>query len=326
MSKKAIVVLVVILISCLLLSLCCVGSLALLSTASGDLFSGVNKQSLMSGDYSQTVAVIDLDGVITSTSESDLFGNTTDDITSRTINKLDAVINDDSVKAVLLRVNSPGGEVYATRLIYNKIMDVKEAGKKVVVLMEDTAASGGYYIAAAGDKIVASEMTLTGSIGVIFSTVDLTGLYEKLGVKEIQVSNTEGKLKVLDDLSNENSEGYKLLQGLADDYYDNFVNAVAAGRGKTVAEIKAVADGRVYSGRQAKENGLVDELGEFNEADEVLRELAGLSNPNYVLYADEINSFSAYGLKLVNLLNPAASLLGDYKPKLGVYAYYLLDY
>lgn len=306
--------------------MCCFLSYAFITLFDSGYVTGESKKNLLRGNSSQTVAVIDIDEVISSVPVTDIWGNEILDMTTVTLDKLDIALNDDRVKAVLLRLNTPGGEVYATREIYNKLQEIKAADKKVIVLMEDVAASGGYYISAAADYIVASEMTLTGSIGVVFSSLDLTGLYDKVGIKEIAVANSEGRLKVLNDLSNENGEGYKLLQSLADDYYDNFIRVVAEGRGMTVEEAKELGDGRVYSGRQAFDNGLVDELGEWNEAVEAIKKIAGLDDPNFVLLDEQPNAFGNFSLSLKNILSPFANYTDQLASGDKIKASYILRY
>jgi protease-4 len=327
MSKKLVVTIMLLVIFFAVASLCCLFAYLIITLTSGGYFNGVQKTSIKNGSSSQTVAVIDINEVISSQQGSDILGNKSADMATRTNAKLQNVIDDDNIKAVLLRMNTPGGEVYATREIYNKIQEVKQKGKKVVVLMEDETASGGYYIAAGADHIVASEMTLTGSIGVIFDSLDMTGLYDKVGLKQIDVTNTKGTLKVLKDLDKPDSEGYKLLQTLADDYYDNFVGVVATGRNLTKDQVRTLADGRVYSGKQALQNHLVDELGEYSEAVEAIKKIAGLDNPNMVLLEDQQNSFSGFGVTLLNYLNPLSSLTNRLAQSgTGVKAMYLLQY
>ncbi|MEI7579399.1 MAG: signal peptide peptidase SppA [bacterium] len=325
MSKKGVFVLAGLLVLIICLISCC---LVFVIALSSDTQLSANESTLLpSGARDQTVAVIDLAGTISETpaTSSSILNTQTTDMTSVVIDKLERARKDSNVKAVLIRVNSPGGEVYATRKIYNKIIEVKNANKIVVVLMESQAASGGYYASAPADWIVASEMTMTGSIGVRFSTYDMQELYKKIGVKEVNIANTEGKLKVMNDLS-ENSEGYKVMQSLANDYYDNFVTVVADGRKMSKEQVIKVADGRIYSGKQALNNGLIDQLGELKEAADKSKELANLDNPNFVVYQDQSNAFSMYNVSLLNLLVPEAKIISDKMSNGGLFAYYLMSY
>ena len=275
-------------------------------------------QVVRSGDETQTVAVIEIDGIISSQKQIDLWGNETPDMASEIINKINQAQNDESVKAILLKVNTPGGEAYASKLIHNKLVEFKETGKPLVVLMQDTAASGGYMVSAPADEIVASEITTTGSIGVIVTGTDFDELYKKLGIQEFNIINSEGDMKVLENLNDKESESYKILQGILDDVYNDFVDMVANGRGMTKAEVIEVADGRIYSGKQAKDLGLVDQLGEEKEAFKSVASLADLDNPNFVRYENDDNPFSLYSLSLKKILFPELSAVESKKPGLSV--------
>ncbi len=304
-GKIVLIVVVIILVLCF-----CCGSflvLASLSDTSGSSL-GLTKETVLSGNEDHEVAIITISGVIDSTAPTDLWGNTYEDMVSKAVRELDNAQYDDKVKGIILRIDSPGGVVYDAKTIYNKVVEVKSV-KPIVVQMQSMAASGGYYIAAPTNYIIASESTMTGSIGVILSTMDYTELYNKIGIEEINIVNTKGNLKVSKNLGDENGESYKVLQALADDVYDDFVSVVATGRGMTVAEVEALADGRVYSGTQALANGLVDELGEDTEAYAAIERIAELSDPTYIEYNDELGSFSSFSMSLASFLNPEAALL-----------------
>jgi protease IV len=172
---------------------------------------------------------------------------------------------DKDIKAVVLRVDSPGGSVLASEEIYRELVALRAAGKPLVVSMGGYAASGGYYISAPADEIWANPATITGSIGIfaIIPTVDKT--LGKIGVSTDGVGTTalSGQLRIDRPLS----EGARaVLQAVTTHGYDEFVARVAAGRKKTPAEVDAIAQGRVWAGVDAKRNGLVDQLGSFNEA------------------------------------------------------------
>ncbi len=278
----------------------------------------MDEKVLKDGSPDQGVAVIRIEGIISSQGQTDFLGNETPDMASTTIRKIEKAKNDPDIKAVLLEVNSPGGEAYASKLIYNKLLELKEADKKLVVLMKSTAASGGYLISAPADHIVASSMTTTGSIGVIVTGIDFKGLYQKLGITEFHVVNSQGDLKLLEGLDNKESESYKVLQSILDDVYDDFVSIVADGRGKTVEETEKLADGRIYSGKQAKELDLVDSIGELEAAEEAIEQTASLDEPTYVLYEDKTDSFSLYSLSLKRLVFPELATLEEKQPGLSV--------
>lgn len=182
---------------------------------------------------------------------------------------------DDSIKAVILRINSPGGSAAASQEVGEEIDRLREAGKVIVTSMGDVAASGGYWLAAKTDYIVANPATMTGSIGVIMRFQELKGLYDKLGITDNTIKS--GPLKDIGSEARPMTPAEKaLLQGMVNDIYEQFVDVVAEGRKLPREKVKALADGRIFTGRQAKAAGLVDELGNFYTAVEKTRELAHL--------------------------------------------------
>jgi protease-4 len=192
---------------------------------------------------------------------------------------------DSSIKAVVVRIDSPGGEVTASDEMWRAMNELKKK-KPVVISMGDAAASGGYFMAMTGDPIVAYPGTETGSIGVVFGKPNLRGLYDKVGVSKDFISR--GRFAMIESDYQPLSEAgrEKLRAGIDADYRD-FLTKVAAGRRKTVAEIEPIAQGRVWMGDQAKANGLVDELGGIDRALELVKKKAGIpatSNVNLVLY------------------------------------------
>ena len=182
------------------------------------------------------------------------------------------------VKAIVLDINSPGGSVGAVQEIYTRIQRVKKEKKiPFVALFGDVSASGGYYLGAACDKIVAHPGTLTGSIGVIFNVSNMEGLFAKVGYKSEPIKS--GKHKDIGSPARPmTAEEKQILQSLIDDAYGQFVQAVADGRKMTVEQVKPLADGRIYSGNQAKELGLVDVLGDSLDAAKLAAELGGIKD------------------------------------------------
>jgi len=182
-------------------------------------------------------------------------------------------VTDDDIKAVLLRVDSPGGSPSASETIRRGVLKVQEEGKKVVVSMGSVAASGGYWIAAPADAIYASPATLTGSIGVVMGKVSLGALWDKLGVNwdSIRYGENAGMFSINEPLD---AQGRARMNALIDQTYDQFLTRVAEGRGITKEEARRVAKGRAWTGAQAKERGLVDALGGQADAlDYIAREL-----------------------------------------------------
>jgi protease-4 len=220
------------------------------------------------------IAVIPLSGTITADSQGTLLslGGITPDLVR---DYLDRAASDANVKAIVLRVESPGGSAAASQEIARDIKRFKEeTGKIVVVSMGDTAASGGYYISVYADNIVANPSTLTGSIGVISQFYYIDGLLEKLGLEMEVIKAGEYKDMGLQPLSEEERQ---IMQAIIDDMYEDFVGAVAEGRGLDNNRVRELATGQPYTGNQALELGLVDELGGLEEAIELAAELAGLS-------------------------------------------------
>jgi protease-4 len=181
---------------------------------------------------------------------------------------------DTAVKAIVLRIESPGGEIAPSQEILWEIEEVKEA-KPVVVSMGGTAASGGYYISTKADKIVALPTTMTGSIGVISQVMNVEGLLEKLGI-EVETFKG-GKYKdMYSGFREMTPEEEEIMQGMIDEYYEQFIDVVAEGRGLNKDEVRNLATGQIYTGTEAKELGLVDALGGLDTATELAMELAGI--------------------------------------------------
>lgn len=204
---------------------------------------------------------------------------------------------DPSIKAVILRINSPGGSAAASQEIGQEIDKLKRAGKLVVASMGDVAASGGYWLAAKADHIVANPATTTGSIGVIVQTQSMKELFDKLGVDMENI--TSGKFKDLGAANKTLSdEERQLLQAMVDDIFNQFVDVVAKGRKMSKEEVLKVADGRVFTGQQAKEVGLVDELGNFYDAIEITKKLAKIKGEPEIYEFGGGNPFNyLFGLK-----------------------------
>lgn len=191
-----------------------------------------------------------------------------------TVKELQEFAEDDKIKAVIVRIDSPGGAVGPSQEIFEQVKSLR-LKKKVIVSMGTVAASGGYYIACAADKIVANEGTITGSIGVIMEMFGLQGVTEKLELEHRVIKS--GAFKDVGDPFRELTENDRAyLQAITDDMYDQFVTAVSVNRKIDLAKMSDVAEGRVFTGRQALQIGLVDVLGNVYKAIEVARTEAGL--------------------------------------------------
>ncbi len=196
---------------------------------------------------------------------------------------------DESVKAIVLRLDSPGGQVAPAQELYRQIRDIRKDGKPVVASFGSVAASGAYYIACAADKIFANPGTITGSIGVVAQFPNIQQLGEKVGVKVAVIKSGEHK-----DMGNPfrelAPEEQELIQKVIDDVYQQFVDAVAEGRGMDATYVRKLADGRIFSGRQAKDLGLVDELGGLEESIKDTAKSVGIEGEPEVVH-EELGRF-----------------------------------
>jgi protease IV len=200
-----------------------------------------------------------------------------------TVGELKRFSENPSVKAIVLRIDTPGGGVVPSQEIYDAVKRVRNKGNKAVIAsMGSVAASGGYYIAAATDRIVANPGTLTGSIGVIMETANVEGLLQKIGVEGVVIKS--GKYKdVGSPLRKMSAEERGLLQAVMDDVHKQFIEAVAEGRSLELSAARALADGRIFTGRQAKEAKLVDELGDLEDAIQLAAEVVGMEGEPKVI-------------------------------------------
>jgi len=196
------------------------------------------------------------------------------------------------VKAIVIRIDSPGGGVGPSQEIYEEIKKIKKV-KKVVSSIGSIGASGGYYVACATDKIVANPGAITGSIGVIVKYANFKELMEKIGLKGIVIKS--GKYKdIMSPLRDITADEKNLLQNVIDDIHSQFVSVVAEERHLEKAEVEAIADGRIFTGVQAKELGLIDELGNFRDAVNMAAKMVGIEGEPELIYPEKKFSFFDY--------------------------------
>jgi protease-4 len=212
------------------------------------------------------------------------------------VDQIKEFTNDEGIKAVVLRVDTPGGGVVPSQEIYNAVRELRKK-KKVVVSMGSVAASGGYLIAVAADRIVANPGTLTGSISAIMHHASVEELLKKVGVKSSVVKS--GKFKDIGSPVREmTAEERAILQGIVDDIYDQFVNTISENRKMPLQKVIELADGRIFTGRQAKALGLVDELGGLQEAILLAGKLSGIKGePAIVRGMEEKSTFWKYFIR-----------------------------
>lgn len=234
------------------------------------------------------------------------------------IRQLKKFQKDTSICAVILRINSPGGTVAAVQEIYQQVQNLKKAKKKVVVSIGDIAASGGYYIACAADKIVANHGSLTGSIGVIMSLPNIQGFLEKVGVRFNVIKSGEHK-DIGSAFRNMSEEEKMILQGVIDNAYHQFFNVVADNRNKIGKEkLMKLADGRIFTGEQAKQVKLIDELGTYEDVIELTAKLANIEGEPIIV--EEEKSFKRL-LDFIEIKNPIEKLQEDSTKTLLEYRY-----
>lgn len=255
-----------------------------------DMFSSVSGDSNIELPNKDFVGVINIEGEIGASSSNSLTSDSTynHDFYLKYIEKME---KSDKNKGILLYVDSPGGAVYESDEMYLKLMEYKEKTKRPIwAYFASQACSGGYYISMAADKIYANMNCWTGSIGVIVSLTNCKKLYDKLGIKEIDI--TSGKNKAMGSQGLElTKEQRGILQSLVDEAYDQFVGIVADGRKMDKSAVKKIADGRIYSAKQAKEINLVDEVGSLKDEKKAFAKEAGFSE-DITYYTPEKDSLS----------------------------------
>ena len=206
------------------------------------------------------------------------------------IDEIKEYTGDKSIKAIVLRVDSPGGAVAPSQEIYEEVKKAV-AKKKVVVSMGSVAASGGYYISAPATKIIANPGTLTGSIGVIMEIPNIEKLMDKIGIRTEVIKSGRHK-DIASAFRSMGKEEREILQGVMDNVHEQFIRAVAEGRKMKVEELRKIADGRIFTGEQAKTYGLVDELGTLEDAIKTAADLAGMKEePEVVSKKDKLSVF-----------------------------------
>ncbi|MBI3468810.1 MAG: signal peptide peptidase SppA [Planctomycetes bacterium] len=231
------------------------------------------------------IAIIDVGGLLLNMRTGSLFAEGTNPVADFR-EKLDQAADDRSVKAVVLRINSPGGAVTASDIMWHDVIDFRaETSKPVVACLMDVAASGGYYLASGCDRLVAHPTCVTGSIGVVMSVWNFHGLFEKLGVESESIKSGPNK-----DLGSPahplTDEQRGILQAMIDQFHERFVEVVTRGRPKLSEQaIRMLADGRVYSAAEAEKLGLVDRIGYLEDAIAEAKALAGIADAKIVMYA-----------------------------------------
>ncbi|KAB7667986.1 signal peptide peptidase SppA [Bacillus sp. B1-b2] len=248
------------------------------------------------------IAVLEVNGTIQDTGESGSFFSAEGYNHQAFLEELDYVKEDPDVKGIILKVNSPGGGVVESAEIHDKLVEIKEETKKpIYVSMGSMAASGGYYISAPADKIFASAETLTGSLGVIMSGYNFEGLAEKYGVEFVTIKS--GQYKDIMSSTREMTEDERqILQTMIDNSYSGFVKVIADGRGMSEEEVRSIADGRIYDGRQAKDLKLIDEFGYFDDVVEQMKTDLDIKDASVISYSDNVGLPSLFSMTAQKLM------------------------
>ena len=242
------------------------------------------EESTLEGSGSGKVLLIDLSGVLAEEPIFTLESRPQVPLLARIREELKKAEDDDQVRAVVLRINSPGGTVTASDVLYHEVTSFKARRKvPVVASILDVGASGGYYVALAADRIVAHPTTVTGSIGVLMLTVNASGLLEKIGVSASYVKSGDFK-DMGSPFRGIRPEERALFQDLIDRFYGRFVELVARSRKMDEARVRSFADGRIYTAGEALSLGLIDQIGYLEEAIAAAKAAAGLTEAKVVTY------------------------------------------
>jgi protease-4 len=262
------------------------------------------------------VAVVTIYGPIDISSGSSPFDPTAGTGSDAVVRRLDALSRNPRIKAVILRINSPGGTIASVQEICQKIVEMKSKGVKFVASLGDVCASGGYYIACQADRVVSNPGTLTGSIGVIINGFNWSGLMKKAGVEARTIRSGKHK-DMFSPYRPMTSEERRLLQSVVDDSFDQFARSVSVNRRIPMKRLALIADGRVFTGRQALRLGLVDELGSMESAVRAAGKLCGLgSEPS--IYEEERSAWDEFlaglGVTVRNRLGLSSRIPVQYGP------------
>lgn len=268
-----------------------------------------DEEVIREGNPEHKIVVLNLEGVIQDTGETG-FINEVGYHHERFLTMLDQAGIDESVDGIILKMNTPGGGVVESAEIHDKVVQIREETEKpIYVSMGNTAASGGYYIAAPADKIVAHPATLTGSIGVIMESINFSELADQVGIDFKTIKS--GEFKDIMSSSRDMTEDEEvILQTMIDEMYDDFVQVIIDGRDMSEAEVKKLADGRVYTGTQAQELDLVDEIGTFEDTIAMMETENNLSESTIIEYGTSFGLDALFGMTTSQLFQSDSELKG----------------
>ncbi len=270
------------------------------------------RETVVSSDggwFLPKVAIIDLEGLIINQRSGGLFGDGENPVNTF-YDKLEAAQSDPQVKAVVLRINSPGGTVQASEIMHQRLMRFREqTHKPVIACITTLGASGGYYVACGAQKIISQPTSITGSIGVVIQTVSFAGTMKMIGVTADAIAS--GNMKTMGSPFKEmRDDERKVFQDMVNEFYDAFVEVVHKGRSRLdVDTVRKIADGRVYTGTQALKLGLVDQLGGVEDAVAEAKKAAGIDRAKVVIYGRPLGYKSSIYSAAPNLPSTQVNLL-----------------
>lgn len=263
--------------------------------------SPIDEQVIERGQSVEKIAVLNLSGVIQESTDASSFFTSSGYNHRNFLKQMDHAKKDNQVKAIIIRVNTPGGGVVESAEIHDKIVEIQsEAKKPVYISMGSMAASGGYYISAPAHKIFAHPETVTGSLGVIMQGYNFSKLAEKYGVEFVTIKSGPYK-DIMSSTREMTQEERKILQGLINNSYEGFVKVISEGRNIPIDEVRKIADGRIYDGRQAKELNLIDEFGDLDDVIEAVKKEQKLDGARVVEYKDSMSivNFFTYSVQKI---------------------------
>lgn len=269
------------------------------------------EEVVQGGSELKKIVILNVDGVIQDTGDSaSSLLQSAGYNHQEFMKKLNYIKKDDTVKGIIIRVNSPGGGVVESAEIHDRLKEIqKDTKKPVYISMGSMAASGGYYISTAAKKIYASPETLTGSLGVIMEGINYEGLADKYGVDFVTIKS--GKYKdIMSPTRKMTEEERQILQRMIDNSYEGFVKVISEGRQMTVDQVKKIADGRIYDGRQAKDLHLIDGFGYLDDVISEMKNNEKLKGVKVVRYTDDLGLGSLFSLKAKKWMSDSAELTG----------------
>ena len=272
------------------------------------------EEQLLAGEGRDKVLVLDLSGMITSErSSSSLSGTSEIGMVPLLREELDRARRDKQVKAVVLRINSPGGGVTASDVLYHEIRKFRrETGIAVIAHFMDAGASGAYYAALAADRITAQPTSVTGSIGVVMWRIDATGLMQKVGIQAVEIASGDRK-GMGSPFRQVTPEEMKIFKNVVDSIHERFVGLIVEERKLPRERVLQLADGRIFTSVEAKKEGLIDEVGYLEDAIEAAKKQAHLTKARVVTYSRpgeyKDNIYSQFSLDLGRMLDPGVQFM-----------------